>query len=80
LGTTQSITLDRISISSVIGVFLRLLGGSYDVLVNQLFGVQTGMGMGVLRFDWSQIDWIGSPLMGEFLVSLPYCGLHVSLF
>jgi hypothetical protein len=33
------------------------------------------MGMGVLTFDWSQISWIGSPLMGEFLVSLPYCGL-----
>ena len=34
--------------------------------VNQLFGVQTGMGMGLLTFDWSQISWIGSPLMGEF--------------
>ena len=38
-----------------------------NVPVNQLFGVRTGMGMGVLTFDWSQISWIGSPLMGEFL-------------
>ena len=37
-----------------------------NVPVNQLFGVRTGMGMGVLTFDWSQISWIGSPLMGGF--------------
>ena len=43
-----------------------------NVPVNQLFGVRTGMGMGVLTFDWSQISWIGSPLMGEFLVSLVF--------
>ena len=42
-----------------------------NVPVNQLFGVQTGMGMGFLTFDWSQISWIGSPLMGKFLVSPP---------
>ena len=41
-----------------------------NVPVNQLFGVHTGMGMGVLTFDWTQISWIGSPLMGEFLVPL----------
>ena len=41
-----------------------------NVPVNQLFGVRTGMGMGVLTFDWSQISWIGSPLMGEFLGSV----------
>lgn len=32
--------------------------------VNQLFGVRTGLGMSFLTFDWSQISWIGSPLMG----------------
>ena len=37
-----------------------------NVPVNQLFGVHTGMGMSVLTFDWSQISWIGSPLMSEF--------------
>ncbi|KAF8911642.1 oligopeptide transporter [Gymnopilus junonius] len=30
---------------------------------NQLFGVHSGMGMSVLTFDWTQISWIGSPLM-----------------
>ncbi|KAI0685810.1 OPT oligopeptide transporter [Cerioporus squamosus] len=34
-----------------------------DVVVNQLFGVSSGLGMSILTFDWSQITWIGSPLM-----------------
>lgn len=34
-----------------------------NVVVNQLFGVSTGLGMSVVTFDWSQIAWIGSPLM-----------------
>ncbi|KAJ7876048.1 oligopeptide transporter [Mycena olivaceomarginata] len=34
-----------------------------NVPVNQLFGVSGGLGMSVLTFDWSQITWIGSPLM-----------------
>jgi hypothetical protein len=33
-----------------------------NLVVNQLFGVNTGLGMGILTFDWSQIIWIGSPL------------------
>jgi hypothetical protein len=45
-----------------------------NVPVNQLFGVRSGMGMGVLTFDWSQISWIGSPLMGKFLVLYLYSG------
>jgi hypothetical protein len=36
-----------------------------NVPVNQLFGVHSGMGMGFLTFDWGQIAWTGSPLMGE---------------
>ncbi|KAJ9096772.1 hypothetical protein QFC21_005042 [Naganishia friedmannii] len=32
-------------------------------VVNQLFGVATGLGMGVLTFDWTQILYVGSPLM-----------------
>ncbi|WVQ85592.1 OPT family small oligopeptide transporter [Cryptococcus sp. DSM 104549] len=32
-------------------------------VVNELFGVSTGLGMGVLTFDWTQITWIGSPLV-----------------
>lgn len=32
-------------------------------IVNQLFGVSSGLGMSVLTFDWSQIAYIGSPLI-----------------
>ena len=34
-----------------------------DIVVNQLFGVNSGLGMGILTFDWAQISWVGSPLM-----------------
>ncbi|KIJ66008.1 hypothetical protein HYDPIDRAFT_110132 [Hydnomerulius pinastri MD-312] len=34
-----------------------------NVPVNQLFGVDSGLGMSLITFDWSQIAWIGSPLM-----------------
>ena len=47
-----------------------------NVPINQLFGVRSGMGMGVLTFDWSQISWIGSPLMGEFFFSL-HCRVEI---
>lgn len=35
-----------------------------NVPVNQLFGVESGLGMSFLTFDWPRISWIGSPLMG----------------
>ncbi|CAE6490908.1 unnamed protein product [Rhizoctonia solani] len=34
-----------------------------NVKVNQLFGVYSGLGMGLLTFDWAQISYVGSPLM-----------------
>ncbi|KIO29153.1 hypothetical protein M407DRAFT_70976, partial [Tulasnella calospora MUT 4182] len=34
-----------------------------NVVVNQLFGSVTGLGMGFLSFDWSQISWVVSPLV-----------------
>lgn len=34
-----------------------------NVAVNALFGTSTGLGMGVLTFDWSMITYIGSPLV-----------------
>jgi len=37
-----------------------------NVVVNQLFGSATGLGMGILTFDWSQINWIGSPLVSPW--------------
>ena len=33
-----------------------------NVVVNQLFGVHSGLGMSFLTFDWTQISWISSPL------------------
>jgi len=34
-----------------------------NAVVNQLFGVYSGLGMGIFTFDWSQIAYIGSPLV-----------------
>ncbi|KIO18645.1 hypothetical protein M407DRAFT_83694, partial [Tulasnella calospora MUT 4182] len=34
-----------------------------NVVVNQLFGTVTGLGMGLLTFDWSQVAYIRSPLV-----------------
>ncbi|KAF8526011.1 OPT oligopeptide transporter [Hysterangium stoloniferum] len=34
-----------------------------NVVINQMFGVVSGMGMSVITFDWTQITWVGSPLM-----------------
>ena len=34
-----------------------------NVVVNQLFGVHSGLGMSFITFDWTQITWTGSPLM-----------------
>ncbi|KIO27768.1 hypothetical protein M407DRAFT_7102 [Tulasnella calospora MUT 4182] len=34
-----------------------------NVVVNQLFGTVTGLGMGLLTFDWNQVAYIKSPLV-----------------
>ncbi|KAF8700923.1 hypothetical protein AX14_000602 [Amanita brunnescens Koide BX004] len=34
-----------------------------NVTVNQLFGVHSGLGMSFFTFDWTQITWIGGPLI-----------------
>lgn len=34
-----------------------------NVVVNTLFGTSTGLGMGILTFDWSMISYISSPLV-----------------
>jgi hypothetical protein len=36
---------------------------SDNVIVNQLFGVSSGLGMSALTFDWGEIAYIGSPLV-----------------
>lgn len=33
-----------------------------NIIVNQLFGTASGLGMSMLTFDWAQITFIGSPL------------------
>ncbi|KAH9832325.1 OPT oligopeptide transporter [Rhodofomes roseus] len=33
-----------------------------NVVINQLFGYSSGLGMSLLTFDWAQISYIGSPL------------------
>lgn len=34
-----------------------------NVVVNTLFGSNTGLGMSILTFDWSMISYIGNPLV-----------------
>jgi hypothetical protein len=34
-----------------------------NVSVNQLFGTLSGLGMGILTFDWAVISYAGSPLV-----------------
>lgn len=34
-----------------------------NIPINQLFGVSSGLGMGIVTFDWTEISFIGSPLM-----------------
>lgn len=33
-----------------------------NIIVNQLFGYSSGLGMSLITFDWAQIAYIGSPL------------------
>jgi hypothetical protein len=49
---------------SPIHLFIFLVHSFFsdNVIVNQLFGVTTGLGMGILTFDWSQILVVGNPL------------------
>ncbi|KAF8577861.1 OPT oligopeptide transporter [Ramaria rubella] len=46
-------------------------------VVNTLFGTQTGLGMGILTFDWSMITFIGSPLVTPWWAQ---ANIIVSLF
>ncbi|KIO30716.1 hypothetical protein M407DRAFT_68949, partial [Tulasnella calospora MUT 4182] len=41
-----------------------------NVVVNQLFGSVTGLGMGVLTFDWAQMSFIGSPFLVPWWASV----------
>jgi OPT family oligopeptide transporter len=46
-----------------------------NVVVNMLFGTNTGLGMGMLTFDWTMITYIGSPLVTP--VSLSFVCLWI---
>lgn len=34
-----------------------------NIPVNQIFGMESGLGLSFLTFDWTQISWISGPLM-----------------
>ncbi|TDL28758.1 OPT oligopeptide transporter [Rickenella mellea] len=34
-----------------------------NIVVNQLFGYSSGLGMGFLTFDWAMVSYVGSPLV-----------------
>lgn len=50
-----------------------------NVAVNTLFGVSTGLGMGILTFDWSMISFISNPLVTPVRSSpwMSLCSLHL---
>jgi OPT family oligopeptide transporter len=41
-----------------------------NIPVNQLLGTVTGLGMGVITFDWSMVSILGSPLVTPVSVSI----------
>ncbi|GAA5971328.1 hypothetical protein JCM3765_005835 [Sporobolomyces pararoseus] len=52
-----------------------------NVVVNQLFGVSSGLGMGLFTFDWSQISYLGSPLVVPWWAEVNvFCGFAVAFW
>ncbi|GAA5828625.1 hypothetical protein JCM11251_000877 [Rhodosporidiobolus azoricus] len=51
-----------------------------NVVVNQLFGVSSGLGMGIVTFDWSQIAYLSSPLVVPWWAELNVFGGFVLAF
>lgn len=49
-------------------------------IVNQLFGYETGLGMSIITFDWSQISFIGSPLATPWWAEANIFGGFVCFF
>jgi OPT family oligopeptide transporter len=43
-----------------------------NLVVNTLFGTNTGLGMSVLTFDWGMIAFIGSPLVTPVRLFIPF--------
>ncbi|KAJ3530568.1 hypothetical protein NM688_g7690 [Phlebia brevispora] len=51
-----------------------------NVVVNQLFGYTSGLGMSLLTFDWSQIAFIGSPLASPWWAEANVAAGFVAFF
>ncbi|GAA5845075.1 hypothetical protein JCM5353_007423 [Sporobolomyces roseus] len=52
-----------------------------NVIVNQLFGVSSGLGMGIFTFDWSQIAYLGSPLVVPWWAEVNvFCGFALAFW
>ncbi|GAA5831598.1 hypothetical protein JCM3766R1_004947 [Sporobolomyces carnicolor] len=52
-----------------------------NVVVNQLFGVSSGLGMGIFTFDWSQVAYIGSPLVIPWWAAVNvFCGVAIAFW
>ena len=51
-----------------------------NVIVNQLFGYSSGLGMSLITFDWSQIAYIGSPLATPWWAEANIAGGFVFFF
>ncbi|KAG6373683.1 OPT oligopeptide transporter [Boletus reticuloceps] len=51
-----------------------------NVVVNQLFGYESGLGMSLMTFDWAQITYIGSPLASPWWAEVNVIGGFVVFF
>jgi len=49
-----------------------------NVIINTLFGTNTGLGMSVLTFDWAIISAFGSPMIAPVCRSSFFCLAHYS--
>ncbi|KAG9102178.1 hypothetical protein FS749_013381 [Ceratobasidium sp. UAMH 11750] len=51
-----------------------------NLVVNALFGYQSGLGMGFVTFDWSMVAYNGSPLVTPFWAELNVFGALVVVY
>ncbi|OCH85567.1 OPT oligopeptide transporter [Obba rivulosa] len=51
-----------------------------NIVVNQLFGYSSGLGMSLVTFDWAQIAYIGSPLATPWWAEANIAGGFVFFF
>lgn len=51
-----------------------------NIVVNQLFGYVSGLGMSLVTFDWAQIAYLGSPLATPWWAEANVAGGFVFFF